>query len=344
MIRVVIVDDQELVLQGLSGLLDWESLGFAIVGRFTSAQKALGFIRKEKPDVVMTDIRMPDMSGLELIENLIAAGQRPEFVLISAYRDFEAAKEAIRLGVSRYIVKPFERDEVLATLEDIRRRCMDRREAPIVDPGRPASFRENAALERLCSRVARHARCFLLLSDAAHVPSDEWNAPGEALDVIGFGGAWLISRQDGVPDLPPDSGLSRAHRDFRSFGRMLAEATISLEGCFAFSQQEQTADIQQYLCDHIRDNVSLEELSAHFYMSRARLCAVFRQYTGFSPASFLQHVRLHVGRRRLLHTDMRIREVAESVGYWDTSYFGRLYKRTFAMTPEECRLRRDLLH
>lgn len=342
MIRVVLVDDQELVLQGLSGLIPWEEAGFTIVGRFTSAREAFGFIRAERPDVVMTDIRMPEMSGLELIEALNAAGQKPEIVFISSYRDFDAAKEAIRLGVSRYIVKPFEEDEVLATLAELRQR-LSRQELPCVDPLEPLSYRANPAFSRLCSQVSLHARCFLLLSEYAFRPAEAPNTCAGALRVHGYVSAWLIAQKKGIPSVPAHAGLSRVHRDFRDFGAFLSEAELSLRGCFAFSEHEQAADIQQYLCERLLDNPSLDELASHFYLSRTRLCALFRSHTGYSPASFLQHVRLHLSRWRLLHTDMRIREVAESVGYWDTSYFGRLYKREFAMTPEECRLRRDLL-
>lgn len=343
MIRVVLVDDQELVLQGLSGLISWEESGFSIVGRFTSAREAFSFIREERPDVVMTDIRMPEMSGLQLIEALNVAGQKPEIVLISSYRDFDAAKEAIRLGVSRYIVKPFEKDEVLATLVQLRQRCLNRQELPSVDPLDPLSYRANPALSNLCSQISLHTRCFLLLSESAFRPVEAPDTCAGALRIHGYVSAWLIAQKKGLPPTPAHAGLSRVHRDFRDFDQLLSEAELSLRGCFAFSIHEQASDIQQYLCEHLLDNPSLDELAGHFYLSRTRLCALFRSHTGFSPASFLQHVRLHLSRWRLLHTDMRIREVAESVGYWDTSYFGRLYKREFAMTPEECRLRRDLL-
>lgn len=343
MIRVVIVDDQELALQGLCELISWEDAGFVISGRFTSAREALGFIQANRPDVVMTDIRMPGMSGIELINALTVTGQRPEFVLISSYRDFDAAKEAIRLGVSRYIVKPFERDEVLATLSDLRKRCLDREDVPAVDPALPQSYRTNPALQRLCSRLIAYDRCFLLLSESSYTPPESPDARRGALSVRGYPSAWLISQKSGAPVAAATSGLSRAHRNFHDFEDLLYEAEIALRGRFSFSDQAQAADIQQYLCEHLAENVHLDELATHFYMSRARLCALFRQHTGFSPASFLQHVRLNLSRWRLLRTDMRIREVAESVGYWDTSYFGRLFKRAFHMTPEECRLRRDLL-
>ena len=97
MYTVVIVDDEPWALQGLAEIIDWNNEGFSIIGQFTDPDEAFEFLCKKEPDVVFTDIRMPGLSGLDLIEMSRVKGLNCEFVLISSYEDFEAAQKGIRL-------------------------------------------------------------------------------------------------------------------------------------------------------------------------------------------------------------------------------------------------------
>jgi len=121
MYTLVIVDDEKELLEGLSNYFPWESTGFQVVGAFGDGRSALSYCRENPVDVVLTDIRMPFMSGLELIEQLKALPTSPLFCIMSAYNDFEYAKKAIGYGVQEYLVKPAAFEEIRATFEKIRR-------------------------------------------------------------------------------------------------------------------------------------------------------------------------------------------------------------------------------
>ena len=85
MYTVVIIDDEPWALQGLAEIIDWSRDGFSIIGQFTDPDEAFEFLREKEPDVVFTDIRMPGLSGLDLIEMSKREGLNCEFVLISSY-------------------------------------------------------------------------------------------------------------------------------------------------------------------------------------------------------------------------------------------------------------------
>lgn len=112
MYTVVIVDDEPWALQGLAETIDWNNEGFSIIGQFTDPGEAFEFLCKKEPDVVFTDIRMPGLSGLDLIEMSRVKGLNCEFVLISSYEDFEAAQKGIRLHVWEYILKPYNAEDI----------------------------------------------------------------------------------------------------------------------------------------------------------------------------------------------------------------------------------------
>lgn len=120
MYTLVIVDDETELLEGLTHYFPWESIGFSVSGSFTDARSALAFCKDHHPDVLLTDIRMPFMSGLQLIKELKQFPSPPQFCIMSAYDDFSYAKEAIGYGVLEYLVKPSSFEEIKQTFEKIR--------------------------------------------------------------------------------------------------------------------------------------------------------------------------------------------------------------------------------
>ncbi len=120
MYGLVIVDDERELLEGLSAYFPWESIGFSVLGAFGDARSALAFCRDHEADVVLTDIRMPFMSGLDLIRELTLLGDPPLFCIMSAHSDFDYAKQAIQYGVQDYLVKPAGFEDIKAAFGKIR--------------------------------------------------------------------------------------------------------------------------------------------------------------------------------------------------------------------------------
>lgn len=121
MYKVLIVDDEPLARLGLRESIDWSDYGFEIAGDAEDAASAVELYRKLKPDVVITDICMEPVDGLTLIEDLQAYNKDLEFIVISGYSDFQYAQRAMKYGVSTYILKPIENEDLtaaLATLKD----------------------------------------------------------------------------------------------------------------------------------------------------------------------------------------------------------------------------------
>lgn len=104
--KVLLVDDEAIILRGLALTYDWEGMGYEVAGMAASGEEALRLIAEKQPDVVLTDIQMNGMSGLELIERGKALNRELIFVMISAFKDFEYAQEACNRGAFSYLVKP----------------------------------------------------------------------------------------------------------------------------------------------------------------------------------------------------------------------------------------------
>ena len=115
--RIILVDDEEEVRKSIIRKIDWQSVGFTVVGDAENGEDALEKIENLEPDVVLTDIRMPYMDGLTLAEKIRQKYPSMKIVILSGYDDFEYAKRAIKLNVTEYILKPVNVEELTAILK-----------------------------------------------------------------------------------------------------------------------------------------------------------------------------------------------------------------------------------
>lgn len=129
MLKVLIADDEKMMICSLiSQLLDWNALGYEIVGMAYTGVDAYEMIRKEQPDVIISDIRMPGYDGIELIKRTKEAGIEAEFVMISGFKQFEYAQNAMKYGVKYYLLKPIEEDKLQEIAEEIKDSILSRKQ------------------------------------------------------------------------------------------------------------------------------------------------------------------------------------------------------------------------
>jgi two-component system response regulator YesN len=117
--KVIIIEDEPLTRQGIMMTVDWKHYGAMIVGDAGTAEDGLSLIRKHQPDIIITDIRMGEMTGIEMLTQARKEGSEAEFIVISAYSDFAYAQQALRAGAAEYLLKPFaieELEEAVATV------------------------------------------------------------------------------------------------------------------------------------------------------------------------------------------------------------------------------------
>lgn len=118
--KVLLADDEEEILQSIRRKIRWETYGFEVVGTFLNGRDVLEFLAVKEADIVITDIRMPFMDGIELAKNIYERYPHIKVIIISGYGDFNYAKEAMRYRVSEYILKPVNVKEIEETLQKTR--------------------------------------------------------------------------------------------------------------------------------------------------------------------------------------------------------------------------------
>ncbi len=180
MYKVVLVDDEPLILSGLMRVVPWQQYGCEVVGSANDGIEGAALIREKQPHILFTDIRMANMDGLSMIAGLKSEFPGMQIAVLTAFRDFEYAQRAIRLGVMRYLLKPSKMDEIRETIEAMTRAlgALPPDEAEQADEGDDSAagsanhFVVNQALEY----IAAHAAERIALSDVAdHVYVSQWH-------------------------------------------------------------------------------------------------------------------------------------------------------------------------
>lgn len=166
MYRVVLIDDERMIVEGLRKVIGWQDYGCEVVGTAEDAVSGAELIREVHPHIVFTDIRMPGQDGLTML-----AGLRSEFPLmqvsvLTGYRDFSYAQEAIRLGVTRFLLKPSKLDEIKEALSAMTDRL---RALPPNDVGESRDSQQagHYLVRRALSYMQRHYAEKLTLSEVA---------------------------------------------------------------------------------------------------------------------------------------------------------------------------------
>ncbi|SFF88497.1 Response regulator receiver domain-containing protein [Planifilum fulgidum] len=111
-LKMIIVDDEPVICKGLRLTIPWHELGVRVVGEAHNGKQALRLAEKHDVDLVLTDVKMPEMDGLALAEALRRERPQVRIVMISGYDEFEYARQALRLGVEDYLLKPVDIDEL----------------------------------------------------------------------------------------------------------------------------------------------------------------------------------------------------------------------------------------
>lgn len=119
MLKLLIVDDEEIICNTIANIIDWHSYGITLIGTCLDGVDAYHTILDESPDIVMTDIRMPGISGLELIERISKTDLTTQFIILSGYGEFDYAKHAMKYGVQHYLLKPCEEEQIIACIQEI---------------------------------------------------------------------------------------------------------------------------------------------------------------------------------------------------------------------------------
>ena len=235
--KIVIVEDEFRIRQGLSNLINKVDMGCRVIGEAENGYEGIKMVRDLEPDIVITDIRMPKIDGLEMIEKIKEMGIECVFVVLSAYADFEYARTGIRLGVKEYLLKP-------ATISDVKE-----------------------LLRKLT--------------------------------------------------------MEEEHKGEQGENNRMQEYSAA------------TKEMVSVIEENYGMRLGLDSFADKFRLTPEYLSNLFAKETGMTFSNYLKKVRIEKAKELILTTDMKIYEVACSVGYPDQKYFSKVFKEYTGVSAKQ---------
>jgi two-component system response regulator YesN len=347
--RVLLVDDERMAREGIAEAIDWITLGMVLVGTAVNGQQALEKIQELQPDVVITDIKMPIIDGLQLIEQGSKISSQIIFIVLSGFGEFELATQAMRFGVRRYLLKPSDEHEITEALQ--------------WSKGEVDAIRSNLAknTQYIASSVPQSQG---ILSSS--IPSDLLQAiiDADEAQLMKISRLWIEQLlSEGLSlhaiqennnhilsyirnQLKSEHGISTAptvvnSQDIEALQKELGKLYTSYHYHKVDKKAMLVIKIKQLTIQHIQNRqLSLQWLAQHcLFLNSEYLGKLFRQDTGEKYTQFLTSVRMKKAKELLLsHPTLKIYEVAEQCGFeQDPQYFSNVFKKFYGFTPNEYR-------
>lgn len=163
MISVLLVDDEPNVRQGVKMMIPWDELGLEVIDEGEDGDDGFSKIMRLSPDIVVADVKMPGMTGIQMIEAAVNHGYNGKCLILSGYSDFTYAKEAMSLGVKQFILKPVDEDELIDALKSVRDEILEER-------------RDKLAMKQASEYMSEHITRALLTGDSSVLAKSDLSA------------------------------------------------------------------------------------------------------------------------------------------------------------------------
>ncbi len=354
MYNVLIIDDEPWARKVVKELGDWERLSLKVVGEANDGSNGINLMDGLSPDIVITDMRMPGIDGIELLRKTETQHTNIKVIVMSGHTDLHYLKQAIRSRAVEYLVKPIDPYELNAALE----RCvceLDQQKkkacAPIyfsdqADLKRYLAFRQQvyesllelnkASVLRLLGQINGFLACLAEPDTANHMDRIGHDfilmlqefCSGEG---VSFEDIWNTGHDDCTLKQGWDS-----LEDVMSVMRELFAKTIdAMEANRRKGSSLDLQEVQAYLDRHFRDMISLDLVAQNFFISKEYLCRAFKGFSGESLMDYLTRKRMEEAKRLIVDHCISIKRTAELMGYSDVAYFHRVFKKYFGITPRQ---------
>lgn len=324
MYKVLVVDDEQVIRKGVAKMIDNDIEGFYCAGMFGDGIEVIEYLQNNDADVIISDIKMINVSGVELAKYVYENYSHIKVVLLSGYSEFEYAKAAVRYKVTDYILKPTDFDELKKVFDSIREELSDdtlMRERKKFNERTQilfSSIRDNDSkpghdlIDSVIKEVPRNTGeylCDLFEIIYERLESHSKIKPG-------------VFRAE-IAEEEAEALKERAHNMFDELFEM-----------FNGTDDELTQVVKKYIDQHFCEDISLQSVSDAVALSPVYLSRFFKKNIGENFSDYILELRMEKAARMLLENKL-VAEVSEKCGFNNSGYFARVFKNYYNCTPKE---------
>ena len=362
MVKVFLVEDEAIIRHGIRDNIDWASHGFEFAGEAGDGEYAYPLILKAQPDILVTDIKMPFMDGLELSRLVKKTLPRTRIIVLSGYNEFEYAKEAIKIGISDYLLKPVSSAGLIDALKKAADEIREEREKSklleryFVSYEKYTEFLDKTDYSGVDRKLINDFLKLGSVEECSPFVEEYFAAIGEhnykslllrqymTMDIFYCVQEFLKKLKADPPEVPESVvDIKRVPKVIESVemtkAYLIEEFTAALQARDRASNDRYGSvirDAKEYIrANFSQSDLSLNRIAAHIGVSPSYFSSIFKQETGQSFVEYLTQVRMERACELLKCTSYRTFEIGEQVGYNDSHYFSAAFKKAMGQSPKE---------
>ncbi|MFC7680655.1 response regulator [Paenibacillus sp. GCM10028914] len=342
MYKIIIADDEKMIKRSLRALVARLGDDFVLIGEASNGKDALELVRKNSPHILITDICMPEMDGMELIAEVRKCCGQVKVIVISGHAEFKYAHQALRYNVTDYLLKPIEPESLMSLLKSFfdQDKLEGKRLAGRIEP----RWHQNAEqlFRSLWSgqekELIREVERFQQLVEES--TQDDVLVADIYLDQVAYirrRAAGMCSRisEELLREEAEPSAVGHPSEWFKAACIDLFHKAARLRG---LGQTQQIRKALSYIDSHMGSyELSLTGAAEHAAMSVTYFSRFFKEETGMSFVRYVTNLRMEKAKQLLTETNLTVWAVAESIGYSTYHHFAKVFRKETGMTPTEYR-------
>lgn len=358
--KVVIIDDEPWTREVVKTLTDWEGLGLELAGEASDGEYGLELIRQSSPDIILTDVKMPHLNGIDLIATLRKEQNTSPVIFISGYDDYSFIRSALKLDAVDYLLKPIKQEELNKQLSSCVELLKGRNEIKSDGKnleggfinaswaGRFYELRDNlcnslnsldiAVIRQKCEDIHQ-----LVVRQEGENPSKE--------TMISLYYTLMNTLENSILSrnfIPNEIYKNNVTSFVFSRDNSLEEMMVFIKNLYCIASEKMQeynrnrnrlniGKIKSYVEEHYTEGITLELTAAIFFVSKEYLSKAFKAETGKGFLEYLTALRMERAKELILDYKVPLKEVGTMVGYIDQAHFYKTFKRFFGKTPGEIR-------
>lgn len=368
MYKVFIVEDEELLRNGMRNNVKWEESGYEFCGEANDGEDALPLIRKIKPDIIITDIKMPFMNGLDLSRIIKKELPNIKIIVLTGYDEFDFVREALSIGADEYLLKPFSASKLISALDGISEKISKEKKKEIWDFEKYIVERN---LVKVLKEKENNVSVDFYKNDNENV--EEFFKAGKSKDINSFLEEYMSRLESAsthsyiytyytlmnifmiaskfVKDMngdineaiPEIKDIEILCLNINSIEELKRYLSYIFEKIIFFRDENKNNKygkiIEEAKCfinkEYMNSTLSLNLVAYNINVSPNHFSAIFKNGTGETFIDYLTNIRIKKAKELLNSSPMKTYEIGEHVGYNDSHYFSYIFKKVAGLTPSE---------
>ncbi len=356
MLRILIVDDEPWARKVVRSLAKFDDMDMQVIGEADDGINALEMIEELSPDIVITDMRMPGMDGVELLRDIRERYPYIHIIAMSGYNDFIYLKEAIRSRAVEYLLKPINPAELNKALEQAKSLIERERKNALTGYGTLHLFEDSLLLNEYLAKRSKLFECLLTLevssietqvnelkvtcNKAQNISVKELQS--KILHDFTENLEEFMIKNDIELGLIRENEIEQVNNDDinATFDQILKMYIKVIHSILDKRKNKNKLDLQEvatYIELNYMEPLTLDLLANRFYVSKEHLSRSFKGAIGITVNEYLIKIRMNKASSLLKDSVMPIKDIVSLVGYDDVAYFYRVFKKFYGLAPGEYR-------